>query len=148
VDWWIGGAFLMGLGGVAMDAQATVTGLLILLLGLLVVMWAWRMPNGAERTRQRLEQLREAATILCQKLPSGMILVDQRDEVLFANDQALTLFEGKLDDFQGNPLDQWTEAMSRRSTKAGFDDPGPPLSQVEWNDVLCPCQRSAGGTAR
>ena len=119
VDWWVGGAFLMGLGGVAMDAHATVTGLLILLLGLLVVITAWRMPNGAERTRQRLEQLREAATILCQKLPSGMILVDQRDEVLFANDQALTLFEGKLDDFQGTPLDQWTEAMSG-DTKAGL----------------------------
>lgn len=119
VDWWIGGAFLMGLGGVAMDAQATFTGLLIVLLGLLAVIMGWRMPGGAELIQQRLDQLREAATILCRRLPSGMILVDQRDRVLFANDQALTLFEGNPEDFQGSPLAHWTETMSG-DTKAGL----------------------------
>lgn len=115
VDWWVGGAFLIGLGGVAMDAGAAITGFLILLLGLVIVIIGFRIRSGAELKQQRLEQLREAATILCRKLPSGMMLVDQNDHVIFANDQALALFEGAPGDFQGSPLARWTESASGES---------------------------------
>jgi two-component system sensor histidine kinase PilS (NtrC family) len=112
IDWWIGGAFLVGLGAVAMDAQATYSGLLIVMLGLIAVIVGWRLPTRPERVRQHLDQLREAATMLCRNLPSGMMLVDQQNRVLFANEQALALFGGKPDEFQGSSLANWSIQMS------------------------------------
>ena len=112
IDWWIGGAFLVGLGAVALDAQATFSGSLIVLLGLIAVIVGWRMPTSPELARQHLDQLRDAATILCRNLPSGMMLVDQDHQVLFANDQALALFGGKPDEFQGSSLANWTANMT------------------------------------
>lgn len=112
IDWWIGGAFLVGLGAVAMDAQATFSGLLIVLLGLIAVIVGWRMPTSSELARQHLDRLRDAATVLCRSLPSGMMLVDQDHHVLFANEQALSLFGGKPDEFQGSSLANWTANMT------------------------------------
>lgn len=107
VDWWVGGAFLIGLGGVAMDAQATFTGLLIVLLGCLAMIVGWRLPTAPELVRQRLDQLRETTALLGRKLPAGILLVDQESRILFANEHALSLLEGKAAEVLDSPLDRW-----------------------------------------
>lgn len=111
IDWWVGGAFMMGLGGVAMDIQATFTGLVVLVLGILALVIGWRLPTPGERTRQRLLQLCEAAAILCRKLPSGMMLVDHQDRVLFANEHALSMFGVTADSLVGQKLQAWEESL-------------------------------------
>lgn len=70
-------------------------------------------PVLAESTSlSKLDQIREFASLLCRNLPSGILLMDQDERVLFANEQALRLFGRKAEELHGSFLANLADAKS------------------------------------
>ncbi len=112
------GAALLGAGSVAFLFHATTTGVMACLAGLPMLLAGWRLTRQANPTEERVEHVREFASRLFRTLPTGIMLVDSADRILFVNEQAIRLFGRTEAELSGALLPSLADAKAKET------DPG------------------------
>ena len=113
------GAMFIGIAFMASLLQRPEAAIPVGCLGLPLLVLGWRGWGRVERREDHVAHVKASASLLLNKLPAGMLLLDAHDNVLFANEQARRLFGLNLKTWSGQTLDSLTDAKAHE-TDAGL----------------------------
>lgn len=112
IGWWLAGAAMLGAALTAVAFQANAVAISSAFLGVFALFIGGKPVSSGTPCMSKIEQVREFAALLCRNLPSGILLMDQDERVLFANEQALRLFGRKAEEIHGRLLANLADAKS------------------------------------
>lgn len=110
---------------------------LVLIVLIIAILLAWKQGTSLrmERALEQEERLRRTLKLVADKQPTAVLIVDEQQKILFANEKAAGLSGGRAEELQNKAL---TAVFGPAASQPFHQMLQMVNSEKNWADIICP----------